>query len=410
MVQRKIGKTAGRFDMYISSPDGQTFRSKPQLEAYIKKNNLDLSISDFCFTVRGQHILDIVSNGALSINSDLLRNKRKRPEAHVDGRLNDSVDYACTKKVTRRHRRMTPLVRGDAISLKSTEHAMPNTATKNLVVHAKKFTTVMSHRVGGKLLVRMKFSPLTKKYFSSDLDGKPGHFKDSIYPEDQSSVTKVNSSGQNIPASSLSCCPQWKHQKTLCKISMPANGQLSNSCHPKSVNNSGNLQNEISSPMKQCANGFGDTESRKATTKWTPPQSPFNLVEESLFYSSWRILVASIMLENGQDEKTRKAMWKFFKTWPSVEDALGATWQQVYRVLQPFAVEEEICKTLLKFCEEYLTKNWNYPDELHGIKKYGKDAYRIFCINEWKQVAPDNPKLNDYHKWLWQNHRVLGID
>jgi len=37
--------------------------------------------------------------------------------------------------------------------------------------------------------------------------------------------------------------------------------------------------------------------------------------------------------------------------------------------------------------EEYLTKNWCYPRELHGIKKYGDDAYRIFCINEWKQVT-----------------------
>ena len=33
-----------------------------------------------------------------------------------------------------------------------------------------------------------------------------------------------------------------------------------------------------------------------------------------------------------------------------------------------------------------MTKNWCYPRELHGIKKYGDDAYRIFCINEWKQV------------------------
>jgi len=37
--------------------------------------------------------------------------------------------------------------------------------------------------------------------------------------------------------------------------------------------------------------------------------------------------------------------------------------------------------------EEYLTKSWCYPRELHGIKKYGDDAYRIFCINEWKQVT-----------------------
>ena len=43
-------------------------------------------------------------------------------------------------------------------------------------------------------------------------------------------------------------------------------------------------------------------------------------------------------------------------------------------------------KNIFVTVEEYLTKNWCYPRELHGIKKYGDDAYRIFCINEWKQV------------------------
>lgn len=36
--------------------------------------------------------------------------------------------------------------------------------------------------------------------------------------------------------------------------------------------------------------------------------------------------------------------------------------------------------------EEYLTKQWRYPVELHGIGKYGNDSYRIFCVDEWKQV------------------------
>lgn len=36
--------------------------------------------------------------------------------------------------------------------------------------------------------------------------------------------------------------------------------------------------------------------------------------------------------------------------------------------------------------EEYLTKQWRYPIELHGIGKYGNDSYRIFCVDEWRQV------------------------
>ena len=35
---------------------------------------------------------------------------------------------------------------------------------------------------------------------------------------------------------------------------------------------------------------------------------------------------------------------------------------------------------------DVLTKPWVYPDELHGIGKYGNDSYRIFCTGEWKEV------------------------
>jgi len=39
------------------------------------------------------------------------------------------------------------------------------------------------------------------------------------------------------------------------------------------------------------------------------------------------------------------------------------------------------------FSDEYITKDWKYPIELHGIGKYGNDSYRIFCIREWRQVS-----------------------
>jgi len=41
---------------------------------------------------------------------------------------------------------------------------------------------------------------------------------------------------------------------------------------------------------------------------------------------------------------------------------------------------------VLVFTDEFLEKDWNYPIELYGIGKYGNDSYRIFCIDEWKQV------------------------
>ena len=35
---------------------------------------------------------------------------------------------------------------------------------------------------------------------------------------------------------------------------------------------------------------------RKAFKKWTPPRSPFNLVQETLFHDPWKLLIATIFL------------------------------------------------------------------------------------------------------------------
>lgn len=59
----------------------------------------------------------------------------------------------------------------------------------------------------------------------------------------------------------------------------------------------------------------------------------------------------------------------------------------------PITSVEKVTSSRLTMCwvvyplDEYLTKPWRYPIELHGIGKYGNDSYRIFCVNEWKQVS-----------------------
>lgn len=57
-----------------------------------------------------------------------------------------------------------------------------------------------------------------------------------------------------------------------------------------------------------------------------------------------------------------------------------------------------------KIPDEYLSKNWKYPIELHGIGKYGNDSYRIFCVNEWKQVCLN--ALNFFFPFSFPNSRL----
>lgn len=148
---------------------------------------------------------------------------------------------------------------------------------------------------------------------------------------------------------------------------------------------------------------------RKAFKKWTPPRSPFNLVQETLFHDPWKLLIATIFLNRTSGKMAIPVLWEFLEKYPSAEVARTADWRDVSELLKPLGLYELRAKTIIKFSDEYLTKQWRYPIELHGIGKYGNDSYRIFCVNEWKQVHPEDHKLNKYHDWLWENHEKLSL-
>ncbi|XP_055115133.1 methyl-CpG-binding domain protein 4 isoform X8 [Symphalangus syndactylus] len=148
---------------------------------------------------------------------------------------------------------------------------------------------------------------------------------------------------------------------------------------------------------------------RKAFKKWTPPRSPFNLIQETLFHDPWKLLIATIFLNRTSGKMAIPVLWKFLEKYPSAEVARTADWRDVSELLKPLGLYDLRAKTIVKFSDEYLTKQWKYPIELHGIGKYGNDSYRIFCVNEWKQVHPEDHKLNKYHDWLWENHEKLSL-
>ncbi|XP_063267438.1 methyl-CpG-binding domain protein 4 [Prinia subflava] len=149
---------------------------------------------------------------------------------------------------------------------------------------------------------------------------------------------------------------------------------------------------------------------RKALRKWTPPRSPFNLIQETLFHDPWKLLIATIFLNKTSGKMAIPVLWEFLKKYPSPEVARAADWKEMSELLKPLGLYELRAKTIIRFSGEYLSKAWRYPIELHGIGKYGNDSYRIFCVNEWKEVQPEDHKLNVYHTWLWENRERLSID
>ncbi|XP_026713378.1 methyl-CpG-binding domain protein 4, partial [Athene cunicularia] len=149
---------------------------------------------------------------------------------------------------------------------------------------------------------------------------------------------------------------------------------------------------------------------RKALRKWTPPRSPFNLIQETLFHDPWKLLIATIFLNKTSGKMAIPVLWEFLKKYPSPEIARDADWKEMSELLKPLGLYELRAKTIIKFSGEYLGKCWRYPIELHGIGKYGNDSYRIFCVNEWKEVQPQDHKLSVYHTWLWENRQRLKLE
>ncbi|XP_042679707.1 methyl-CpG-binding domain protein 4 [Centrocercus urophasianus] len=149
---------------------------------------------------------------------------------------------------------------------------------------------------------------------------------------------------------------------------------------------------------------------RKAFRKWTPPRSPFNLVQETLFHDPWKLLIATIFLNKTSGKMAIPVLWEFLRKYPSPEVARTADWKEMSELLRPLGLYALRAKTIIKFSDEYLHKQWKYPIELHGIGKYGNDSYRIFCVNEWKEVQPQDHKLSVYHTWLWENYEKLSGD
>jgi len=49
-------------------------------------------------------------------------------------------------------------------------------------------------------------------------------------------------------------------------------------------------------------------------------------------------------------EAQRAGLMEFLGRWPSVESALGATWQQIHTRLESYGVTPDMAKTLLRFC------------------------------------------------------------
>ena len=137
---------------------------------------------------------------------------------------------------------------------------------------------------------------------------------------------------------------------------------------------------------------------------WRPPKSPHDLLQESLWPDEWKILISCLMLNQTTRKQVDKVVWQFFDKWPDPKSFLGSKHEEVSDMLRPLGFYNRRPKSLRRFTEEYIKREWAEPIELHGIGKYANDAWRIFCRGDWKAVDPQDHALNKYHAFLQEKH------
>ncbi|XP_047448901.1 methyl-CpG-binding domain protein 4 isoform X2 [Mugil cephalus] len=413
--QRKAGKTAGKLDVYITSPQGHRFRSRASLQAFLLKSEEGNLINLFDFTTSGENVT------ASQILSSKVKQRRQKKKCRdglqektqdVTERLDESLNE--TKRISSSLSSNTADKRVKSgedtnptdtdVTPDKTEHKTDEaakccmqTAPSETVDDVK--LQKSPQRVG---LLREKLLRLapssnqqnTFMFHNEKADSLPSVPTLNIEPctesenegedEREADETHIHSKGDNEPNSELEAESQREKEEEVLPVT------TGGSCTPvrDSQNKSkGSEAKRKTSPYfsgKSLRDGLSPPR-RKVFKKWTPPRSPFNLVQETLFHDPWKLLVATVFLNKTSGKMAIPVLWQFFERYPSAEVTREADWRPMSELMKPLGLYEIRAKTLIRFSDEYLSKQWRYPIELHGIGKYGNDSYRIFCVGEWRQ-------------------------
>ncbi|XP_059571926.1 methyl-CpG-binding domain protein 4 isoform X2 [Alligator mississippiensis] len=461
--QRQSGKTAGKYDVYFISPEGVKLRSKRALVEYFHKTGeTGLKLEDFDFTTPAQSNTKVRAKkcSAKAVKTAIQKKEHdntKQEFSAQNGKGGGSVQVLQTIDEEQENISVTFTQGTEDLVVKECKPKDDSLEVKENGIIEKRVQIKKARKRSEKKNPactqnkRQRKIPCNKqevdinksKTFqrknnacasdsgdqnSNDVDtGKCGGDSGNALTSDSQSEVNLGAvlahseeaSGTTVELA----CSERSSDDTATKDSEENSaesefGQGKDEMLLQSQDFKSNAQTEISSSQPCDKKSLTSVKllkapsppRRKALRKWTPPRSPFNLVQEILFHDPWKLLIATIFLNKTSGKMAIPALWEFLEKYPSPEVTRTADWKEVSELLKPLGLYELRAKAIIKFSDEYLSKQWKYPIELHGIGKYGNDSYRIFCVNEWKEVHPQDHKLNIYHAWLWENYEKLSLD
>lgn len=367
--QRKSGKSKGKYDIYIISPEGRKFRSRAELRRYLSTVQPYLSVDNVDFKApnsssdpeKWHEPAMNISRGCFQSRSEIVPEESNQEFTQLKSKQEHAT---ASPYFSRNNKRLTARQGQTETAVKRLRRSSYKDPNK----HADK--RPRHSRTGG---IKSSTGSTLKMARKRAL----GNLKHTRYSGKRTSGKTDGSIG----AQALNGVAGAKH---------------SDECNATAISTSDYFQGNESPSAKKLA------------SNWIPPKSPYNLIQESLFHDPWKLLVATIFLNRTTGAKAIPILWEFLKRFPNPEVTRLANWKQIAELIQTLGLHEKRAKIIIRFSEEFLTKDWRTPRELHGIGKYGDDSYHIFCIGDWKNVKPNDHKLNFYHAWLWEQEK-LGL-
>ena len=137
---------------------------------------------------------------------------------------------------------------------------------------------------------------------------------------------------------------------------------------------------------------------------WKPPRSPIGMLQEDLWPNEWKILVACLLHNQTSRKQVNKVYEELFRLYPTADSMKDADVNDLQSLIKPLGMWKRRTETLRRFSREYIEKEWSSPKELYGCGKYAEDAWRVFCVGDWKEVHPNDHALNKYRDWLEENY------
>ncbi|KAL6557053.1 hypothetical protein OROHE_006929 [Orobanche hederae] len=144
-------------------------------------------------------------------------------------------------------------------------------------------------------------------------------------------------------------------------------------------------------------------ERKTPDNNWTPPRSPFNLLQEDYAFEPWRVLVICMLLNQTTGVQAGRVLSNFFQLCPNAKTAMEVATEEIEEVIRSLGLYKKRALGIQRFSEEYLNESWTHVTELNGVGKYAADAYAIFCTGKWERVRPIDHMLVKYWDFLCGN-------